>query len=144
VSSVTNSPSPSLPTPRGAVAGKRILVAIDDLFFLARIQETARQLGVGVEFAKTDVDILAKVGTGDAPALIIFDLNSASSKPLTTIAKLRANPALKKTSVVGYVSHVQGELKLKAQEAGCSVVMPRSAFSQTLAQLLRRHGLPEE
>jgi len=97
-----------------------------------------------VEFAKTDVEILAKAGAGEVPALIIFDLNSASSKPLATIAKLRTNPALKKTSLVGYVSHVQAELKLKAQEAGCSVVMPRSAFSQTLVQLLRRHGLPEE
>jgi len=39
---------------------------------------------------------------------------------------------------------VQGELKQKAQEAGCDVVMPRSAFSQTLPQLLRRHGAPED
>ena len=44
----------------------------------------------------------------------------------------------------GFVSHVQGELKQKAQEAGCDVVMPRSAFSQTLPQLLRRHGAPED
>jgi hypothetical protein len=35
-------------------------------------------------------------------------------------------------------------LKLKAQEAGCDVVIPRSAFSQNLPQLLRRHGAPEE
>jgi hypothetical protein len=45
---------------------------------------------------------------------------------------------------VGFVSHVQGDLKVKAQEAGCDVVMPRSAFSQTLPSLLRRHGAQEE
>jgi hypothetical protein len=39
---------------------------------------------------------------------------------------------------------VQGELKMKAQEAGCDMVVPRSAFSQNLAQILRRHGAPEE
>jgi hypothetical protein len=33
---------------------------------------------------------------------------------------------------------------MKAQEAGCDMVLPRSAFSQNLAQLLRRHGAPEE
>jgi hypothetical protein len=39
---------------------------------------------------------------------------------------------------------LQSELKAKAIEAGCDAVMPRSAFSQTLPNLLRRYGLEEE
>jgi hypothetical protein len=39
---------------------------------------------------------------------------------------------------------LQGELKAKAIEAGCDTVMPRSAFSQSLPNLLRRYGLEEE
>jgi hypothetical protein len=35
-------------------------------------------------------------------------------------------------------------LKAKAIEAGCDAVMPRSAFSQTLPNLLRRYGIEEE
>jgi len=35
---------------------------------------------------------------------------------------------------------VQGELKQKAQEAGCDTVLPRSAFSQSLPQILRRYA----
>jgi hypothetical protein len=50
----------------------------------------------------------------------------------------------KATSIVGFVSHVQGDLKVKALDAGCDAVMPRSAFSQNLPQLLRRHGATEE
>jgi hypothetical protein len=42
--------------------------------------------------------------------------------------------------VIGYLSHVQGELKQKAHEAGCDMVLARSAFSQNLPNLLRRHG----
>jgi hypothetical protein len=38
---------------------------------------------------------------------------------------------------------VQGELKMKATEAGCDMVLPRSAFSQNLAQLLRRHAVED-
>ena len=45
------------------------------------------------------------------------------------------------TSVIGFLSHLQGDLKVKALEAGCDMVMPRSAFSQNLPNLLRRHGL---
>jgi hypothetical protein len=46
--------------------------------------------------------------------------------------------------VIGFLSHVQGDLQQKAHEAGCDMVLPRSAFSQNLPQLLRRHGATEE
>jgi CheY-like chemotaxis protein len=123
----------------------RIFAFVDDLFFLAKIQETARKMNVKVEFVKTDKDLHEKMGQNgdDKPSLIIFDLNNAGAKPLTTIPKLKSK--LKKaTNIIGFVSHVQGDLKMKAQEAGCDMVLPRSAFSQNLAQLLRRHGAPEE
>jgi DNA-binding NarL/FixJ family response regulator len=98
-----------------------------------------------VEFVKTEKEIEEKVGETpeDKPSLVIVDLNSNSIKPISTISKLKSK-FKKTTSVVGFVSHVQGDLKLKAQEAGCDVVMPRSAFSQTLPSLLRRHGAQEE
>lgn len=123
----------------------RIFAFVDDLFFLAKIQETARKMNVKVEFVKTDKDIYERMGqNGDEkPSLIIFDLNSASAKPLQTIPKLKTK--LKKgTNIIGFLNHLQGDLKLKAQEVGCDMVLPRSAFSQNLAQLLRRHGAPEE
>ena len=116
-----------------------------DLFFLAKIQETARKLNVKVEFVKTDKDLMEKMQQNgeEKPSLIIFDLNNANAKPLTLIPKLKSK--LKKgTSIIGFLSHVQGDLKQKAHEVGCDMVLPRSAFSQNLPQLLRRHGAPEE
>lgn len=134
------------PAPVRENAPTRIFCFIDDLFFLAKIQETARKLGVKVGFVKADKDIVAKLtGTPDdeRPSLIVFDLNNANAKPLTLIPKLKAK--LKRgTSIIGFLSHLQGDLKVKAQEAGCDMVMPRSAFSQNLPNLLRRHGLEEE
>jgi CheY-like chemotaxis protein len=126
-------------------AAPRIFAFIDDLFLLAKIQETARKLNVKVEFVNTDKDILDRMKQNgeEKPSLIIFDLNNANAKPLTTIPKLKSK--LKKgTSIIGFLSHVQGELKQKAHEVGCDMVLPRSAFSQNLPQLLRRHGAAEE
>src|SRR5438270_1919644 len=123
----------------------RIFAFIEDLFFMAKIQETARKLNVKVEFVKTDKDLMEKMQqNGDEkPSLIIFDLNNNSVKPLTLIPKLKTK--LKKgTSIIGFLSHVQGDLKQKAHEVGCDMVLPRSAFSQNLPQLLRRHGAPED
>jgi PleD family two-component response regulator len=126
-----------------ADAPTRIFAFVDDLFFMTKIQEISRKLNVKVEFVKTEKDVLDKVGEEDKPSLIIVDLNNINSKPLTIIPKLKAK-FKRGTTVLGFVSHVQGELKQKAQEAGCDVVMPRSAFSQNLPQLLRRHGAPED
>lgn len=125
-------------------APTRIYAFVDDLFFLAKIQETSRKLNVKVEFVKTEKDILDKIGdTEDKPSLIVVDLNSNSIKPLAIITKMRSK-FKKPTSIVGFVSHLQGDLKMKAQEAGCDVVMPRSAFSQNLPNILRRHGAEDE
>jgi hypothetical protein len=126
-------------------AKARIFAFVEDLFFMAKIQETARKLSVKVEFVKTDKELLDRIKENgeEKPSLIIFDLNNANAKPLTTIPKLKSK--LKKgTSFLGFLSHIQGELKMKAQEAGCDMVVPRSAFSQNLPQILRRHGSSEE
>jgi CheY-like chemotaxis protein len=120
-----------------------IFVFIDDLFFMAKVQETARKLNVKVSFVKSEKEVLdALAAEEEKPALIIIDLNHHTLKPLAAIAKLKAK-FKKETSIIGFLSHLQGELKVKAQEAGCDMVLPRSAFSQNLPQLLRRHATSE-
>jgi len=134
------------PIPIPEDAPTRIFFFIEDLFFNAKITETARKLGVKVAFIKNGPDVLAGITDGeeaDRPGLIVFDLNNANAKPLTLIPKLKAK-LKKSTSIVGFLSHLQNELRLKAIEAGCDTVMPRSAFSQNLPNLLRRYGLQED
>ena len=134
------------PLPENQSAETKIYCFVDDLFFNAKIQETARKLNVKVEFVKTDKDLFEKLGqNGDAirPSLIIFDLNNANAKPLSTIPKLKKT-LKKETAIIGFLSHLQADLKAKAQDAGCDMVLPRSAFSQNLPQLLRRHAVSEE
>ncbi|SEG17173.1 hypothetical protein SAMN05421819_2050 [Bryocella elongata] len=135
----------AVPIPEGAQT--HIYFFIEELFFVAKIQEAARKLGVKVAFMKGDnKEALAELTSGEEvnkPALIVFDLNNANAKPMTLIPKLKAK--LKRSvSVIGFLSHLQGDLKAKAVEAGCDVVMPRSAFSQNLPNLLRRYGVHEE
>ncbi len=125
-------------------APTRIICFIEDLFVVAKMQETARKLGVKVQFAKAEKETLAAITDApeaERPSLIVFDLNNG--KPLAAIPKLKAK--LKRgTSIIGFLQQIQGDLKLKAIEAGCDSVMPKAAFSQNLPNLLRRHGLAEE
>ncbi len=127
-------------------APTRIYFFIDDLFITAKINETARKLGVKVAFVKNEKEVIAEmlaVEEASRPGLIVFDLNNANAKPLTLVPKLKAK-FKRSTSIVGFLSHLQGDLKAKATEAGCDTVMPRAAFSQNLPNLLRRYGLEEE
>jgi hypothetical protein len=131
-----------VPIPEGAQT--HIYFFIEELFFQAKIQESAKKLGVKVAFIKNEKDAIASLTDGDQdkPALIVFDLNNANAKPLTLIPKLKTK--LKRSaSIIGFLSHLQGDLKAKAVEAGCDVVMPRAAFSQNLPNLLRRYGVEE-
>jgi CheY-like chemotaxis protein len=126
-------------------APTKIFFFIDDLFFTAKITETARKLGVKIAFLKNEKEQIAALTGGkeeERPGLIVFDLNNVNAKPLTLIPKLKTK--LKKTtSIIGFLSHLQGDLKAKAVEAGCDTVMPRAAFSQNLPNLLRRYGIEE-
>lgn len=117
---------------------RKIIAAVHDLFFTVKINEAARRAGVSVQFVKDEKALLQSAE--DQPALIIIDLNCAGVKPLQSIGKLKSNPELKNISVVGYVSHVQGELKQKAHDLGFDMVLARSAFSQNLDNLMKRHA----
>lgn len=127
----------------------KVLALVDDLFFGARIAETARHVGVELEAVSTGNALVEKAlpdagnaSTGGVqrtvaqkPALIVVDLN-ARTDALDALARLQA--AGNQTPVVAFLSHVQTELAERARAAGCAEVMPRSRFTQELAAILGR------
>jgi len=117
---------------------KRVLAVVSDLFFSVKLTDAAKRNGLALEFVKDGKEVIEKAK--ERPSLIIFDLNFDAVQPLKLITKLKGNSETKPISLIGYLSHVQGELKLKAQEAGCDMVMARSAFSQNLPLIFKRHS----
>jgi PleD family two-component response regulator len=118
---------------------KKILAVVEDLLFTVKISDAAKRAGLDVEFVKSERDVIEKA-KHEKPLLIILDLNFNAVQPLKLISKVKGDGEMKQISVIGYLSHVQGELKQQAQEAGANIVMARSAFSQNLPQILRRHS----
>jgi PleD family two-component response regulator len=118
---------------------KKILAVVEDLLFTVKISDAAKRAGLEVEFVKSERDVIEKA-TSEKPLLIILDLNFSAVQPLKLISKVKSNGEMKQISVIGYLSHVQGELKQQAQDAGANIVMARSAFSQNLQQILKRHS----
>jgi PleD family two-component response regulator len=118
---------------------KKILAVLQDLFFTVKIHEAAKRARLPIEFVKSEKDTLDKAAA-ERPVLIILDLNFTELDMLKLIRALKSGEATKKIGLIGYLSHIQGELKQQAQEAGCDTVLARSAFSQNLPQILKRHA----
>ncbi len=116
---------------------RKIVAVLDDLMFRVKINETAKRSGFEASFVKTEADVMALAK--DGPVLIILDLNCNSVETVDVAVKLKASE-FKSIPLIAFVSHVQGELKQKAQEAGIDMVLARSAFSQNLPQLLKRYS----
>ena len=117
---------------------KRVLAVVSDLFFSVKISEAAKRNGLALEFVKEGKVLMEKAKV--KPSLIVFDLNFDAVSPLDLIAQLKGNPETKGISLLGYLSHIQGELKLQAQAAGCDMVMARSALSQNMLLIFKRHA----
>ncbi len=41
-----------------AVSNKNVLAVLDDLFFMVKINESAKQAGLPIQFLKTEIDVL--------------------------------------------------------------------------------------
>jgi CheY-like chemotaxis protein len=118
---------------------KEILALVDDLFFSSKISATAQSCGVTVQLVNTKEALIAKAKRV-SPGLVIVDLNGATTRPLEAVQELKSETELDATPVLAFFSHVQTELKEKAVSAGCDSVIPRSVFSQKLAQILRQYS----
>jgi CheY-like chemotaxis protein len=115
----------------------RIVIAVvDDLFFASKIRGTAEQFGVSVSFPRAS-EALIEAALRDQPALIICDLHATRIDPIALARLLKADERLSSIPLLGFFSHVQTELQQQAEQAGFDRVMPRSAFSKDLINLLQ-------
>jgi CheY-like chemotaxis protein len=123
-----------------------VLALVDDLFFQAKLTETARKLGVTLKTVATGGALVKELqaelegelqvsARGDLPRLVVVDLN-ARQGALEAIEQLHRSG--NQIPVIGFLSHVQTELAQRAQAAGCQQVMPRSKFTANLSEILRQ------
>ncbi|HEV2914036.1 MAG TPA: hypothetical protein VGX92_12210 [Pyrinomonadaceae bacterium] len=115
---------------------QHVIAAVDDMFFASKIRASAEHLGRDVRFARS-ANALITWAREDAPALILVDLHAQRFDPIALAKTLKADEDLRCLPLVGFFSHVQTALKLRAEEAGFDRVMPRSAFTKHLAEILQ-------
>lgn len=113
-----------------------VVVAVDDLFFAAKIRAVADAIGVKTHLASDKASII-KAAHELSPSLIIVDLHARKFDPLALGQELKDNQSLRGIELVGFFSHVQTELQTAAQKAGYDRVLARSVFTRRLAEILQ-------
>lgn len=119
---------------------KEIIVFVEDIFFTAKIRESARGLARDVRFVR-DVQGLERRLSGAAPGLIIMDLGAESLRPMEMLKRIKEHPDWRQARVVAYASHARAELMEEANQLGADVVLPKTGFTQKLAELLQTAGV---
>lgn len=109
----------------------QVIAAIPDLFFRAKVLETAKTLAVHLEVAQDADELLQQVRT-EKPRLVLLDLQAQAMQPLDTLV------ALEGILVVGFLAHEAVDLRDQALAAGCGEVLTRGQFSASLSSILRR------
>ena len=115
---------------------RSVIAVVDDLFFAAKIRAAAENLGVNVRFERS-AEAAIEAAQANRPELFVVDLHAGRCDPFALVEQLKAVEGLREVPVVGFFSHVQTELQQRAVGAGFDRVLPRSAFTKKLPEILQ-------
>lgn len=107
------------------------MAVVSDLFFVARIRETARLTGVPLVFARSAPEIHRALA--DGARFVLLDLTGAFDYAATFDALERATPP---PPVLGYTTHALAE-RTRPWHARCRRVVTKETLTQELPGLLR-------
>jgi DNA-binding NarL/FixJ family response regulator len=114
---------------------------LDDLFFRARIEATAAAAGVPVIVSGTVEELIGRMRE-DGGGAVLLDLGAGaavgSAGGENAVQAIRTLKALDEPpTIVAWGSHVDVEAFEEARVAGADRVLPRSAFTRRLPEILR-------
>jgi hypothetical protein len=112
-------------------ATARVVAVVSDLFFVARIRETARLANVPLVFARTIVDLDAALV--DGARLVLLDLTGGFDYAGVFGALERATP---RPPVLGYTTHALAA-STQPWHSRCDRVVTKETLTRELATLLR-------
>jgi hypothetical protein len=108
----------------------RVVAVVRDLFFVARIRETARLAGVPLAFARTPDDLAGALAT--RPRFVLLDLTGGFdyARVFETVEAAGRPP------VLGFTTHALAR-ESQPWHARCERVVTKETLTQELPALLR-------
>jgi predicted metal-dependent hydrolase len=140
-----------------------IVTLISDVFLAAPVEQAVRTAGYRLERIERGTDLepeaepergrvfLGEPLTGRGatfirrlaewrPALIIVELSSTAIPWPDWIAAVKSSPATRRIPVIGFGPHTDLELRTRAIDAGCDLVIGNSRLLSALPDLIQTHA----
>jgi hypothetical protein len=105
----------------------RVAALAPDLFFASKIDAMLRATGHEPRIEPTIDALAAAAREAD---VVIVDLHAEDAEPAEIVQRVAGKPLL------GFYSHVEVEVRRRAEQAGFSLVVPRSRVARELPQLI--------
>lgn len=119
-------------------SAERVLAVVRDLFFVARIRETARLAGVPLEFARTAEELEAAIPAG--ARLILLDLTGGFDYA-RVFAVVEALGQAQRPPVLAFTTHALARTT-QPWHSRCTRVVTKETLTQELPALLREGVAP--
>lgn len=111
-----------------------VLAYITDLFFQAKVGQTAKAAGADLKIVSSLYHFLPALQKN--PSMVLIDLRAEGISPSALIAQIKGKtPDL---PVIVYAAHTDTELIERAKRAGADEVMSKAELSEELPDLLKR------
>jgi DNA-binding NtrC family response regulator len=112
----------------------KVVAVVKDLFFVARIRETARLVGTELIFARTPEELAAGL-EGEKPSLVIIDLTTTGWEYEAFFSGLEEKaPGV---PLLGFTTHALAR-QTQPLHARCARVVTKETLTQELADILKQ------
>jgi hypothetical protein len=111
----------------------RVIAVVKDLFFVARIRETARLAGVPLEFTRTVDELESALAVG--ARLVLLDLTGGFDYE-RVFAAIEATEPARRPPVLAFTTHALAHAT-QPWHARCARVVTKETLTQELPTLLR-------
>ncbi len=115
---------------------KRILVAVNDIFFYTKLRDACKPHGYTLEKARSQEDVTEKAQALN-PAAIVININDESLDAFKAIEALKHDDASKSIPLLVFANHDDVESWRRAQKLGVTKIVSRNEFSSRTLALLQ-------
>jgi hypothetical protein len=120
----------------GASRAPHVIAVVKDLFFVARIRETARLAGVALVFARTPDELTAALASGSRMVLVDLTGGFDYGSVFDTLDGVADRP-----QVLAYTTHALAK-QTQPWHARCDRVVTKETLTAELPSLLRNGVAP--
>lgn len=113
-----------------------ILVAVNDIFFYAKLRDALKPHGYVLERTRTQGEVREKAAAL-RPAAAVLNMNDPSVDGLAALEALRAEPGSKNVPVLAFANHEEVATWNRAKALGVTKIVSRNEFSARTRELIQ-------